>query len=58
MITFSDQGSLVTAICAVTYLCARILYIPAYYFGLRPWRSLIWAVGFFATVTMLVAALI
>ena len=58
VITFSDQGSLVTAICAVAYLCARILYIPAYYFGLRPWRSLIWAVGFFATVTMLVAALI
>jgi uncharacterized MAPEG superfamily protein len=41
-----------------TYLAARILYVPAYAFGWRPWRSAIWGVGFFATLTMLVAALI
>ena len=27
-------------------------------FGWRPWRSAIWSVGFFATLTMIVAALI
>jgi len=58
VITFSDQGSLVTAACAAAYLIARVLYIPAYYFGWRPWRSLIWFVGFGATVLMLLAALV
>lgn len=58
VITFSDQGSAVTAACAAAYLIARVLYIPAYYFGWRPWRSLIWFVGFGATVVMLLAALV
>ena len=39
-------------------LAARILYVPAYAFGWNPWRSAIWAVGFLATLTMLIAALI
>lgn len=47
-----------SAICAWVYLGARILYIPAYYFGLAPWRSLIWLVGFLATMAMLGAALV
>ena len=46
------------AACAAAYLIARVLYIPAYYFGWRPWRSLIWFVGFGATVLMLLAALV
>lgn len=58
VITFSDQGSAITALCAWAYLLARIAYIPAYYFGWRPGRSIIWAVGFGATVTMLLAALV
>lgn len=57
-VTLSDQSSPFTAACAFTYLGARLLYIPAYYLGLRPWRSLIWAVGFFATLLMLLAALL
>ncbi|WP_296766231.1 MAPEG family protein [Sediminimonas sp.] len=57
-VTLSDQSTAFTAACAWTYLGARVLYIPAYYFGLRPGRSLIWAVGFFATVLMLLAALL
>ncbi len=56
-ITLSDQSTQVTAACAWTYLAARVLYIPAYYFGLRPGRSIIWAVGFAATLLMLLAAL-
>ncbi|WP_300551006.1 MAPEG family protein [Roseovarius sp.] len=58
VITFTKITSPFTAACAFAYLSARIAYIPAYYLGLRPWRSLIWAVGFFATTLMLVAALL
>ncbi|KNX41161.1 MAPEG family protein [Roseovarius tolerans] len=57
-ITLSDQSTPFTAACAWTYLAARVVYIPAYYLGLRPWRSLIWAVGFLATLLMLLAALV
>jgi uncharacterized MAPEG superfamily protein len=58
VISVSDQSTLVTQLCAHAYLISRILYVPAYAQGLNPWRSLIWAVGFVATVTMLIAALI
>jgi uncharacterized MAPEG superfamily protein len=34
-------------------LGARVAYVPAYAFGLSPWRSLIWMVGLFATLTLL-----
>jgi uncharacterized MAPEG superfamily protein len=57
-VTLGDQSTPLTAACAWTYLAARVAYIPAYYLGLRPWRSLIWAVGFFATLLMLLAALV
>ena len=56
-VTLSDQSTPFTAACAFTYLAARLAYIPAYYLGLRPWRSLIWALGFLATFLMLLAAL-
>ncbi|MEM7242381.1 MAG: MAPEG family protein [Pseudomonadota bacterium] len=58
VIVLSDQSTPFTAICAYTYLIARVLYIPAYYFGLTPWRTLIWFAGFTATTLMLLAALI
>jgi uncharacterized MAPEG superfamily protein len=57
-VTLSGQSTPFTAACAFTYLGARVAYIPAYYFGLTPWRSLIWAVGFAATLLMLLAALV
>ena len=57
VITLSDQATGFTALCAYTYLIARVLYVPAYLLGLAPWRSLIWAVGLFATLLMLLAAL-
>ncbi|MFO7757802.1 MAG: MAPEG family protein [Roseovarius sp.] len=57
-LTLADKSSALTAACAYAYLAARTLYIPAYYYGLNPWRSLIWAVGFFATLLMLLAALL
>ncbi len=57
-VTLGDQSTPLTAACAWTYLAARVAYIPTYYLGLRPLRSLIWAVGFFATLLMLLAALV
>lgn len=58
VVTLGDQSTPVTRTAAWAYLAARVLYIPAYAFGWQPWRSAIWALGFFATVTMLVAALL
>ena len=58
VVTLGNQSSSLTQYAAWTYLAARILYIPAYALGWSPWRSAIWAVGFFATITMLIAALI
>lgn len=57
VVTLGDKTTLFSAICAYTYLIARILYVPAYHFGLSPWRSLIWFVGFLATLLMLLSAL-
>ncbi|MEM8577300.1 MAG: MAPEG family protein [Pseudomonadota bacterium] len=58
VVTELGKGSTpLSAICAHTYLIARILYVPAYVQGLVPWRSVIWLVGFGATVVMLLAAL-
>jgi uncharacterized MAPEG superfamily protein len=58
VVTLSSQSTPFTAACAWTFLVARVLYVPAYAFGLVPWRSLIWAVGFLATVAMIGASLL
>ena len=53
----TDQSTGYTALLAWVFLAARIAYIPAYAYGLRPGRSIIWVIGFGATVLMLIAAL-
>lgn len=58
VVTLSGQSGPVTAAAAYTYLAARVAYVPAYYFGLSPWRSLIYFVGFAATFVMILSALI
>ena len=58
VVTLGDQSSAITQTAAWAYLAARVAYLPAYYFGWHPWRSAIWLIGFFATIVMLVAALI
>lgn len=58
VIAVSGQSTAFTAACAWIYLGARALYIPAYAFGWNPWRSAFWGVGFFATLAMLIAALV
>ena len=58
VLTLSNQSTLTTQTAAYIFLAARILYVPAYAFGWRPWRSAIWGIGWLATLTMMVAALV
>jgi uncharacterized MAPEG superfamily protein len=58
VITLGGRSTAFTQGSAWAYLGARIAYVPAYYFGWRPWRSAIWGVGFGATILMLVASLL
>jgi uncharacterized MAPEG superfamily protein len=58
VVVLGDKTTGFSAACAWTYLAARILYVPAYYFGWRPWRSLIWMVGFLATMAMIASAIL
>ncbi|WP_394153435.1 MAPEG family protein [Loktanella salsilacus] len=57
VVTLGDKATGLSAACAWAFLAARIAYIPAYYFGLTPWRSIIWMFGFLATMLMLISAL-
>jgi uncharacterized MAPEG superfamily protein len=58
VVTLGEAESAFTAFCAWTYRGARALYAPAYAFGLVPWRSIIWAAGFVATLAMILSALL
>jgi uncharacterized MAPEG superfamily protein len=57
-ITLTEKSSTFTGACASAYLVARLIYLPCYLQGLSPWRSLVWFVGFLATVALLFAALL
>lgn len=58
VITLADASTPFTRACAWAYLGARVLYVPAYASGVFLIRSLIWTVGFVATVAMLLAVLV
>ncbi len=58
VVELSGANSGFTAAAAWTFLAARIAYVPAYAFGLVPWRSVIFGVGAAATFAMIVAALL
>lgn len=58
VVTLGGQSSPVTVACAWTFVAARVLYVPAYWFGWVPWRSVIWGAGYLACMIMIVAALI
>jgi uncharacterized MAPEG superfamily protein len=58
VVTLADAGSAFTAACAWIYLAARVLYVPAYALGLVPWRSVVWLIGFLATVAMILATIV
>ena len=57
-VTLAGKSGPLTATLAWIYLGARVLYVPAYYFGWVPGRSCIWSIGWAATVLLLLAALI
>lgn len=56
VVVLGGASTALTENAAWTYLIARVLYVPAYASGLPLIRSLVWAVGFASTLTMLVAA--
>lgn len=58
VVAYTDKGTGLTATCGWIYLGARVLYVPAYLFGMSPWRSLIWFAGLGATTIMLLSTLI
>lgn len=58
VVTLGQQSTAFTQTCAWVYLAARVAYVPAYALGLRPWRSVIWMVGFSATMLMILASLL
>lgn len=54
----SGQADAVTAAASWTYLAARVAYVPLYWAGVFLVRSLVWAVAFFAILTILVRTLL
>jgi uncharacterized MAPEG superfamily protein len=57
VVVLGDASSALTENAAWTYLVARILYVPAYAAGVFMIRSVVFAVGFTATLVMLCAGL-
>ncbi|WP_299363267.1 MAPEG family protein [uncultured Paracoccus sp.] len=57
MVQLTGSNGTLTAICAWIYLLARMVYVPAYAFGWSPGRSIVFGVGFVATMVMIVAGL-
>ncbi|MEM9010545.1 MAG: MAPEG family protein [Pseudomonadota bacterium] len=58
VVSVSGRSTGFTQGCAVAYLAARVVYIPLYAYGIPYVRSAVWAVGFFATLLMLLAVLL
>ena len=58
VLVLGDKTTGLSAALAWLWLGTRVLYIPAYWLGWRPWRSLIWVTGFGATVLMILTAFI
>lgn len=58
VVTLGQKSSALTEACAWTFLAARLAYVPAYRYGWRPWRSLIWLVSYAASLLMILAALV
>ena len=53
----TDSDFWLTDVAAWVYLLARIAYVPAYYKGLAPWRSVFFMCGLVATIVMFLAVL-
>jgi uncharacterized MAPEG superfamily protein len=57
-VVLSGQSFWLTQGAAAVYLIARVVYVPAYALGWNPGRSIVWGVGFLATLVMLIASLL
>ncbi|SPH24843.1 hypothetical protein DEA8626_03876 [Defluviimonas aquaemixtae] len=57
ILALKDAFGAATLTAAQVFLLARILYVPAYGFGITGIRTLLWLVGFAATVLLYLAAL-
>ena len=57
VVVLGEASSETTQAAAWTYLGARVLYVPAYAAGVFLLRSLVFTVGWLATLTMLGVAL-
>ncbi|MEO0682711.1 MAG: MAPEG family protein [Pseudomonadota bacterium] len=58
VVALTGASSGFTAACAGAFLVARVVYVPLYALGIPYLRSLVWMVGFIATILMLLAALL
>ncbi len=58
VLTLAGKENGLTGAMALVYLGARALYVPAYALDWVPLRSVIWAIGFFATLIILVVAIL
>ncbi|MEI4484926.1 MAPEG family protein [Frigidibacter sp. MR17.14] len=54
----TGRGSPLTAALAWVALAMRVLYVPAYALAWTPWRSVIFGVGLFSTLLMILIALL
>ncbi|MBT8476584.1 MAG: MAPEG family protein [Alphaproteobacteria bacterium] len=57
VIALRDQSSAQSLLAAQVFLAARIVYLPAYVFGIRGLRTLVWTIGFLATLLLYFLAL-
>jgi uncharacterized MAPEG superfamily protein len=57
LVAQGDKANAATALAAWVYLAARLAYVPAYALGWSPWRTIIWTVGFLATLVILLVGL-
>ncbi len=57
VLALRDQGSAQSLLAAQVFLAARIVYFPAYMFGIRGLRTLVWSGGFLATLILYFLAL-
>lgn len=57
VVILSGKSNGFTVACAWIFLGARFAFVPAYYFGMVPGRSIVWFAGFIPTIAMIVYAL-
>lgn len=57
LILVTDQTTPASALAATVFFIARLIYLPAYAFGITGVRTLAWSAGFAATVSLYLLAL-